>query len=768
MSLKHQHLYEFEDFRFDIHEKTLWFGEERVSLAPRVLETLSVLIENSGRLMTKDELMDEIWGDTFVEERNLTQNIFTLRKEFKKRKKGAKFIETVPRRGYRFIAELHPVEIEREETLALKHSKQMHITAEGTVSKKQLAEAVKDFTKDLTAGVPANEIEPESLEAKKENLFRNSKPVLALGILIIITCGGGLLIWNSERFQNYFSFNKGRISAAPVNYEILTESGNALDSEVSPDNQYIAYVNNEKGKYSVVLRHIETDSETVVVAPKPFEIVSPQFSADGNYLFYGARDGKMETTIYRVPIFGGTPREIMTNVNNRFSISPDGNLLAYFRHDPKIVGNHLIVCRTDGNDERIVATKDGIYYYQVWNTRPGWSPDSKKLIAVVIGMQKNENGEINRPYLVEVDTETGAEKQINTPDWYDIKAALWMKNDDDLIVLAQDAPASHYKIYRLSYPEGTARLLTNDTNNYTYLTLAGNNDFIITTERKTPYNLHLISTADPSQVRRLTDSTMVKHGSMDWTPDGKFLIYSKSEGNSSANIWKINVETLEETQLTFQKDSLNGGDISVTPDGSKIYFISNRTGTRHVWRMNADGSNQEQFLNGAGETSPEVSPDGKWLTYVTSALKPNILWKKPLQNDGEPVKLLKEGASGAHSVSPDMTKVVAGIYDKNETEEDPWRYIIIPFDNDGEVKYEQYILAADSLDWSPDSKGLYFLDRSDTHSDIYYYSLADQSITKITNFSSLEIALISVSPDGSTIAAARGKRSSNLFKITNF
>lgn len=87
MLLKEHNLHEFEGFRINLLEQTLWFEEERIPLAPKVFETLLVLIENQGRLMTKDDLMDQIWGETFVEERNLTQNIFTLRKLFKEKKK---------------------------------------------------------------------------------------------------------------------------------------------------------------------------------------------------------------------------------------------------------------------------------------------------------------------------------------------------------------------------------------------------------------------------------------------------------------------------------------------------------------------------------------------------------------------------------------------------------------------------------------------------------------------------------------------------------
>jgi DNA-binding winged helix-turn-helix (wHTH) protein len=74
-----------------------------VPLAPKAVETLLVLVENSGRLVEKDNLMKQVWPDTFVEEGNLTANIHLLRKVLGKGPRGQEYIETIPRRGYRFM-----------------------------------------------------------------------------------------------------------------------------------------------------------------------------------------------------------------------------------------------------------------------------------------------------------------------------------------------------------------------------------------------------------------------------------------------------------------------------------------------------------------------------------------------------------------------------------------------------------------------------------------------------------------------------------------
>ena len=96
--------YQFGSFRLDVTQRLLFRGQDPVPLPPKVLDTLLALAQNRGRIVGKDELMRMVWPDTFVEENNLNQNISVLRKVLGEGKDGRKYIETVPRRGYRFVA----------------------------------------------------------------------------------------------------------------------------------------------------------------------------------------------------------------------------------------------------------------------------------------------------------------------------------------------------------------------------------------------------------------------------------------------------------------------------------------------------------------------------------------------------------------------------------------------------------------------------------------------------------------------------------------
>lgn len=105
MSQQESHNYEFGRFRLKTAERVLLREGELVPLTPKVFEILVTLVEHGGQVVAKDDLMKRVWPNTFVEEGNLTQNISLLRKALGESPGGTQFIETVPRRGYRFVAD---------------------------------------------------------------------------------------------------------------------------------------------------------------------------------------------------------------------------------------------------------------------------------------------------------------------------------------------------------------------------------------------------------------------------------------------------------------------------------------------------------------------------------------------------------------------------------------------------------------------------------------------------------------------------------------
>lgn len=122
--------YEFGRFRVDVTERLLFDGATTISLPPKIFDTLLLLVENRGRALAKEEMMNQIWSDSFVEENNLAQNISVLRKTLGD---DSNFIETVPKRGYRFVAPVQIIEDESE-IIYERTRTRIHITESDSLS----------------------------------------------------------------------------------------------------------------------------------------------------------------------------------------------------------------------------------------------------------------------------------------------------------------------------------------------------------------------------------------------------------------------------------------------------------------------------------------------------------------------------------------------------------------------------------------------------------------------------------------------------------
>src|ERR1700744_6085395 len=116
-------LYEFGPFRVDPARETLLKSGVAVPLTPKTFQILLVLVRHSNELVTKDDLMKTVWPDTFVEEANLSRNIFLLRKALGERPQDHRYVVTVPGRGYRFAEKVNLVAEEELSIVAADHSK---------------------------------------------------------------------------------------------------------------------------------------------------------------------------------------------------------------------------------------------------------------------------------------------------------------------------------------------------------------------------------------------------------------------------------------------------------------------------------------------------------------------------------------------------------------------------------------------------------------------------------------------------------------------
>jgi DNA-binding winged helix-turn-helix (wHTH) protein/TolB-like protein/Tfp pilus assembly protein PilF len=177
MGKQTKHNYEFGPFHLDATERVLFRDGVPVSLTPKALETLIVLVQHSGHVVEKDELMKAVWPDAFVEEGGLTRNISVLRKILNNGQEEKQYIETLPRRGYRFTADVRETFDQADEIIVERHAK-LRVTTEEEVA----------------------ESEPEGgFLIKPKSRLRWHPIASALALITLVAMGTTIYLWASRR-----------------------------------------------------------------------------------------------------------------------------------------------------------------------------------------------------------------------------------------------------------------------------------------------------------------------------------------------------------------------------------------------------------------------------------------------------------------------------------------------------------------------------------------------------------------------------------------
>src|SRR6266571_8194062 len=192
MSFEIKHLYRFGDYTVDPDERVLLRNGMPAPLTPKVFDTLLILVENSGRLVRKEELMSRLWPDSFVEDANLTFNIQQLRKSLGDNARQPQFIETVPRRGYRFIARVEEIS-----------------NGGGNIGREMPLKSRAEIDSIQNAGNMDSGDGPQTSWAARPAVYpasaRNSKRAILIATALVLVLVGGGMLWR------YLNDSKGNL-----------------------------------------------------------------------------------------------------------------------------------------------------------------------------------------------------------------------------------------------------------------------------------------------------------------------------------------------------------------------------------------------------------------------------------------------------------------------------------------------------------------------------------------------------------------------------
>src|SRR5262249_55785363 len=365
MSLLVNHYYRFAEFTLDSDQRILLRKGKALPVAPKVFDTLLILVENKGRVLTRDELMTRLWPDTFVEEANLTFNIQQLRKSLGDSARRPRYIETIPRRGYRFVAQVEEVLSESgagSDQIIRRSSGLQWPDAAGEPKSEpetQKPEAATKLSNESHAAIPEKSLDarPARRAAPTSASKRTLPPAAAL---VAVLVGIGFVFWKFAISSNHSSNESKQaggksVVELPLKVEKLTQDGQSRRAAISPDGKYVAYTRDFEQKSSIWLRQLATNTNIEIV-PAPDRVYGLGFANSGEYLFFVKRGEPPEYqgALYRVSVLGGVPTKIIENLPGNFSVSPDDRQIAFIRQVINRDGQReysLMIANSDGTGE---------------------------------------------------------------------------------------------------------------------------------------------------------------------------------------------------------------------------------------------------------------------------------------------------------------------------------------------------------------------------------------------------------------------------------
>ena len=705
-----QQLYRFGDFTLSLDERTLRRDDENISLTPKMYELLLVLIENQDHVVEKEFLLKTVWPDSFVEEGNITYNIRQLRIALGDDAQAPQYIETIPRRGYRFIAKVETVE---------------------TVS-------------DADAAVDC--VEQDTRPSLRRYSLRS---VLALAGFVFLIAITGSVVW----YLLSGAVHGAPILSSPFASEKLSTDGQVFHAVISPDGKTMVYAHRNGANQSLWLRQLETSNNVQIIPPSENFYGGLAFSPDGKTIYFtrGPQPrADRQIDIYRLPIVGGVPQKLVDATQGWISISPDGDKISFVRcyHTSDEYCSLWIADAADGKNEKKLVSRQRPF--RIADNKI--SPDGRK-VAFAVGQSRTASNEFS---FREVDIQTGEERDLTPERFFNINYLTWLPDQSGWLMTARRLPDKSYRIWHISAANGEASMLTADSENYNRLSLDAKGGLLIATKIDTDFSLNIYQTDDVNDVPK----TLANASNVSFAPNGKIVYSSSMTGD--LEIWSSNSDGSDQRQLTSDP----ADDISpfVTPDNKYIYNDSNRTAKIPVWRMDIDRTNHTQITTDEGGFPLRTSPDGQWL-YYRSGLH-NTLRRVSLQDGKE--ELVYNSTNEDFALSPDTSRLAL----RSATEgEDAFTIVSLTngktemtIKSPDPARHPVYVV------WSHDGKYLAYVLEDETHENrsLWFHDLAGDKPRRIADLRSGEISELSglaLSYDAKSFAAVQGTWNHNALLI---
>ncbi len=526
----------------------------------------------------------------------------------------------------------------------------------------------------------------------------------------------------------------------------LTENGKANQVAISPDGRYIVYAMRDAEKQSLWVRNVATKSDVQVLAPDVVDIAGLSFSPDGNYVYFVRSDKNTENYryLYEMPVLGGSPRQLIRDIDSPIDFSPDGKQFVFQRGIPEREVIEIRIAQLDGSGERLLASLPGNSGFLYGAT---WSPDGKTVTVPILGGGKDVNWQLQVIHVAD-----GKVRSLVSSGGKSIGRAVWMPDGDSLIASADESLFGRGQLESIDYPSGEIHRFTNDLSDYTSsMDVTHDGKMLAAIQHVLSSDVWAAPGANIPQARQLTSGEPA-YEAVTPGPSGKVLARSHD-----GDVWLMDADGSQRTVLVSQAHNL----ISLSRCADRyVIFSSYRDGKIELWRADADGSNSRKLSDASGGS--DCSPDGKSIFYSVK----NEIYRMSVDG-ADPVKIADAPQEAfALKVSPDGTLIT---YAYQEGSPVPVGKLGVVPTAGGTSKFVALVpIGGRYLHWSPSGKALQYRLTRNGASNIWEQSLSGGQPHQITNFTSGLIFDFCWSLDGKQLLLARGNETSDVILISNF
>jgi len=544
-----------------------------------------------------------------------------------------------------------------------------------------------------------------------------------------------------------------------MNIGKLTDGGNAFMAAISPDGKYVVHVVEDAGQQSLWMRHIPTNSVTQVAPPAETHYSGLTFSPDGNYIFYTRIEKEHPGLglLYQIPVLGGAPRLVVTDVDSRISFSPDGRRFTFRRDSSERKTSDVLIVDADGSHEQTMAE---LKFPENFGGSPSWSPDGKTIaIMDYFGKTAGELGQF-----VALDVATGRKTQIAPFSRVgQVLGSSWLPDGSGLLV-ASSGPSTNWatQIILVSYPAGEFHRVTNDLNRYAEaVSTTRDGRQLVTVANEFANNIWVMPAAATAAQAVQISSGKSEALSLDWTGDGRILSFTTASQRFEFNLRKSDGSG----KTTILSESLPAVQPSACGARYLVFTGVRSQNGETIWRMDEGGGGLKEISSGPVNQNPVCSPDGQWVIYQSLNDTGNSVLRIPV--DGGTATNLTPLTAYTPAVSADG-KMVAFISQDGAVPNLRLRWVVVPSSGGAPL----YTVNLDPrfggrYRFTPDGKSLAYIVNEHGVANIWAAPLAGGDPKPLTDFKSDLIFDFAWSRDGKQLAVSRGQVSRDVVLLTD-